>query len=318
MYAAARLYYEQELRQNDIAERLGLSPATVSRLLGEARRSGMVRIEVVPPENHGLDELARRLEIALALDAVALSDLPSSGEQGAALSSGLCALLDGIGLQPGDGLLVSSGRTVYEAAQSDLPRLHGVRVAPMVGGQDEPEVWYATNEVTRQVAAKVGGTPVFLHAPALPGARAHALLLDDPAIRRVIELWQSARCAIMGIGAPPAKRTSLPHFVPIADRALRTAVGDVVTRFYDRAGAPVRFPGDERLIAVDFERLRRIPACVAVAAGGQKVPGILAAARARYFNQLVTDRDTALELLAASEERDGPADARSRAPGRGR
>lgn len=193
------------------------------------------------------------------------------------------------------------GRTVYEAAQADLPELPEVQLAPMVGGQDEPEVWYATNEVTRQVAAKVGGTPNFLYAPALPGEKAHALLLDDPSIRRVLELWRAARCAIMGIGAPPATRTSLPRFVSVDGFALRDAVGDVVTRFFDRTGAAVRFPGQERLIAVDLEGLRRIPACIAVAAGSEKVPGVLAAARARYFNQLATDRDTAMKLLAAAD-----------------
>lgn len=301
MYAAAKLYYEEEVRQTEIAERLELSPATVSRLLAEARRQRIVRIQILPPEDDDLEELSRRLEAALGLDAVALSGLPSGGQPGVALAPALSTLLEGVGLDPGDALLVSSGRTVYEAAQADLPELRGVQLAPMVGGQDEPEVWYATNEVTRQISAKVGGTPNFLYAPALPGQKAHDILLDDPSIRRVLELWSGARCAIVGIGAPPALRTSLPRFVPVNGFAARDAVGDVCTRFFNRDGASVPFPGQERLIAVDFDGLRRIPACIAVAAGGQKVPGILAAARARFFNQLVTDRDTATELLATAE-----------------
>lgn len=86
MYAAAKLYYEDDVRQNDTAERLELSPATVSRLLAEARRLRMVRIEVVPPEDHGLGDLARRLKRALELDAVALSDQPPTGQPGVALA----------------------------------------------------------------------------------------------------------------------------------------------------------------------------------------------------------------------------------------
>ena len=46
------------------------------------------------------------------------------------------------------------------------------------------------------------------------------MLLDDPAIRRVLELWREARCAIKGIGAPPALRTSPSRFVPIDGFAL--------------------------------------------------------------------------------------------------
>lgn len=298
MYAAAKLYYEDEVRQSEISERLGVSPATVSRLLAEARRQRIVRIEVVPPQDTALDDLARQLEAALALEAAAVSDLPLAGQPGVALAPAVGALLAEVRLEAGDGLLVSSGRTVYEAAQADLPKLHGVQLAPMVGGQDEPEVWYATNEVTRQVSAKVQGVPNFLYAPALPAPGAYATLLEDPSIRRVHELWQTARCAIVAIGAPPGLRTSLPRFVPVD--AVQGAVGDICTRFFDRDGAPVPFPDEERLVAVDFDGLRRIPACIAVAAGTEKVAGILAAARAGLFNQLATDVDTAAELLAAA------------------
>src|SRR4051812_18459216 len=48
-YAAARLYFEEDLSQADIAERLAVSRSTVSRLLTEARESGIVRIEIRPP-----------------------------------------------------------------------------------------------------------------------------------------------------------------------------------------------------------------------------------------------------------------------------
>ena len=49
MYSAASLYYLQDSTQAEIAEHLGMSRATVSRLLSEARRVGIVRIDVVSP-----------------------------------------------------------------------------------------------------------------------------------------------------------------------------------------------------------------------------------------------------------------------------
>ena len=66
-------------------------------------------------------------------------------------------------------MLVSSGRTIYEVARFELPRLPGVVVAPTVGGTDQPEAWFQTNEITRLVAERIGGRPTFLFAPALPG-----------------------------------------------------------------------------------------------------------------------------------------------------
>ena len=49
MYAAAAQYYLDDATQADIAKRLGVSRATVSRLLTEARRQGMVEIRVHRP-----------------------------------------------------------------------------------------------------------------------------------------------------------------------------------------------------------------------------------------------------------------------------
>jgi DNA-binding transcriptional regulator LsrR (DeoR family) len=49
MAKVANLYYEQKLRQTDIAARLDLSQATVSRLLKRAQDENIVRISVSTP-----------------------------------------------------------------------------------------------------------------------------------------------------------------------------------------------------------------------------------------------------------------------------
>lgn len=298
MVAAAELYYLRNANQAEIAGRLGTSRATVSRLLAEARRTGIVRIEVVPPSAAGSLGLAGEVAAATGLERVYLVPSSTTRLVGAPLAPALLRALLDVGLRAGDVLLVSSGRTVYEAARTDLPALPGVLLAPTVGGQDEPEAWYQTNEITREVAEKVGGRPLFLYAPALPGPDLYRTLLADPSIRRVTELWEVARCAILGVGAPPLTRESIPGFVPTDAASLREAVGDVCSRFYDRNGEPVAFPGIDRLVATSLSVLQRIPVSIAVAVGAQKVPGLAAGARAGYFNRLVTDTATAEALLA--------------------
>jgi DNA-binding transcriptional regulator LsrR (DeoR family) len=299
MLQAATLYYEEEATQADVAERLGLSRATVSRLLSEARRAGIVRIEVVAPVDHDLDALAGELASALGLARAWLPAMPVRGTVGEALAPALAAALRASGLGRGDVLLVSTGRTIWEAAQGSLPSLPGLTLAPMIGGQDEPEVWYAPNEIIRQFAVRLEGEPVFLYAPALPGPELYDTLLHDPSTRRVFELWTQARCAVMGVGAPPLSRASLPRFIAADTAPLRESVGDVCSRFYDARGDAIAFPGSERLIATGFERLREIPTTIAVAAGVVKVPSIVTGAAAGYFNQIVTDAETALALIAA-------------------
>lgn len=307
LYAAAKLYYTEDATQAEVAAQLGTSRATVSRLLSEAKRRGIVRIEVVPPAEVATGDLADRLARALSLTTVFLSHPlpnPTPGRglvdvMGSALAPAVGRALGAAGLLPGDVLLVSSGRTVYEVAQYDLVPLPGVLVAPTVGGNDQPEEWYQTNEITRRVANRVNGRPNYLFAPALPGPELYPSLLKDPSIQRVLHLWPHARCALMGVGAPPLTRSDIPQFVPTGSTTLRAAVGDVCSRFYDQRGDEVEFEGSDRLIAVELEALRHIPVTIAVAVGPDKVSSIIAGAHGGYFNQLVTDPSTAAAILDA-------------------
>jgi DNA-binding transcriptional regulator LsrR (DeoR family) len=305
LYAAAKLYYTEDATQAEVAAQLGTSRATVSRLLAEAKRQGIVRIEVVPPAEVATGDLADRLARALSLTTVFLSHpLPSPGPgrtvvdvMGSALAPAVGRALSAAGLLPGDVLLVSSGRTVYEVAQHELVPLPGVLVAPTVGGNDQPEEWYQTNEITRLVANRINGRPNYLFAPALPGSDLYPSLLNDPSIQKVLHLWPRARCALMGVGAPPLLRSDIPQFVPTGSDSLRAAVGDVCSRFYDRSGDEVDFDGRDRLIAVELEALRHVPVTIAVAVGQEKIESIVGGARGGYFNQLVTDPSTAAAIL---------------------
>jgi DNA-binding transcriptional regulator LsrR (DeoR family) len=306
LYAAATMYYNEDATQAEVAKKLGTSRATVSRILAEARRQGVVRIEVVPRAAAGNRvQLAHRLCMALGLDQVYLSEPLRSGTAswspkyllGSVLAPAVGTALSEAGLKPGDVLLVSSGRTMFEVSQFDLPKLSGVVVAPTLGGTDQPEDWYQTNEIARLMASRVDGRATYLFAPALPGPDLYQTLQNDPAIQQVVQLWPQAQCALVGIGAAPMLRPQLPKFIAPAAASLVGAVGDVCSRFYDPAGEPIDFPGSERLIAVELATLQSIPLVIAVAVGQEKVGSIIAGARSRYFNRLVTDPDTADKIL---------------------
>lgn len=299
LYTAATMYYVEDATQVQISQRLGRSRTTISRLLAEARRLGMVRTEVVRPRHLDPQDLADRVREVLGVRAVHVGP---AGSRDLAVSLGptLGDVLAKVGLVAGDVLLVSSGRHTYEVAQGPLPRLPGVRVVPTIGGIDQSQAWYQPNQIVQQVAAKIGGDPLLLFAPALPGAGLYEQLLDDPGTRRVMQAWSEASCAVVGIGAPPRTRASLPSFVDTGDDAIMGAAGDVASRFYDAEGVPVRFEGVDRIVATPLERFRELPHCIAVATGEDKVPSILAAARAGYFTDLVTDAETATALAGTT------------------
>ncbi|MEV4113876.1 sugar-binding domain-containing protein [Nonomuraea sp. NPDC049695] len=302
MYAAAQQYYMEEATQGDIAKRLGVSRATVSRLLTEARRQGIVEIKVHRPATLGDGPLAAEVAEVLQLQRVYLVPKVSGPTLGPWLAPAVARALAAVGLESGDVVLVSSGTTVYECAREGLGHYPGVTIAPAVGGQEEPQPWFQTNETTRILAERVGGVPAYLYAPALPGPELFYSLQHEPSVRRVMDLWAHAKCAIVGVGSAPLMRQMMPALMPRDADSLREAVGDVCMRVYDRDGEPITYPGSERLVATRLEELRRIPTTIAVAVGAEKVLSIVAGAKGGYFNQLVTDVPTAEGLVAAARQ----------------
>jgi DNA-binding transcriptional regulator LsrR (DeoR family) len=299
VYQAARMYYLEDATQVEIASRLGVSRPTVSRLVAEARKAGLVRIEVVDPFRDETIALAERLQLVLGLRAVHLAAVTHTATLGADLAAPIAAAVEGMDLVPGDAVLMSSGRTVYDVAHAGMPPLSGVQLVPTVGGQADPMPWFQTNEITRAAAERSGAIPAFLFAQALPSPAMRSSLDEDPAFQHVIGLWGRAKGAILGIGAPTATRDALARGIPVEDAAFDQAAGDVCLNFYAADGSAIEFPGSDRMVRISRERLAEVSHAVGVAVGVAKVPSIIGAVRGQLVNELVTDAATARALLDA-------------------
>ena len=297
LYRGAWLYYKEDRTQAEIGELLGISRATVSRLLTEARARGVVYIEVRDPAAGELDSLGAALEERLGLARVLVTPNAMGARPGPVLAPSVATLLMEAHLKPGDALVIGSGATMLDISREELISLPGVLVVPSVGGQDEHEEYYQTNEVTRSLAVNAGATPVLLHAPVLPSSEIYRSLQTDPGIKRVMSLWRRAQCALLGVGMPPRIRVSLPDVLRRTGADLANVEGDISNRTFDADGRPVPFEGFDRMFAMGFDDLRRVPHSIAVAVGAEKARGLVAAARGGFINRLVTDSATAHAIL---------------------
>jgi DNA-binding transcriptional regulator LsrR (DeoR family) len=105
----------------------------------------------------------------------------------------------------------------------------------------------------------------------------------------------------VGVGSSAAVIESL--HLSDRDRAAFEAakpVGDLCARFFDEHGNPVHGAVEDRVLAVSLEDLRQIPTVVGLAAGIEKVRGVLGALRGRYVDALICDARLAEALLAAA------------------
>jgi DNA-binding transcriptional regulator LsrR (DeoR family) len=302
LYRAARLYYLENATQAEVAAALATSRPTVSRLLAEARATGIVHIEVREADAVPVAELEARLVESLGLRRAYVTPSAKGVPLGTVLAPQVSLALEDAALRAGDALLVSSGSCIHAVSQQPLPTLPGVALAPTVGGVDEPEARHQTNEITRTMAVKMHGDPVLLYAPAMPSPALYDVLLQDPSMQRVMSLWRTAKAALVGIGARPRSGSSLAALAHRGSQEHASAVGDICARPFDAGGRPIPFPGSDRLVAIRLEDLERVPAAIGCAVGAEKVPAIRAAARAGYINTLVTDSTTASLLIAQGQD----------------
>ena len=189
LFTAALLYYEKDRSQAQIAEELGVSKATVSRLLARAREAGIVKIELIPPT---LDpELGPAIRDRLGLASVHIAPgIADPADPGPLLSRLADRALADVELKPGDVVLVAWGRATYSLARYISTPCPGALVVPALGGTDDDQPWFQLNEIARRFAASINATVRYLHAPAHVSPALKRSLLKEPAIRATLDLWQ--------------------------------------------------------------------------------------------------------------------------------
>jgi DNA-binding transcriptional regulator LsrR (DeoR family) len=300
LITAAELYYRDQLSQHEVAQRLGVSRSTVSRMLQLARDEGIVHIEI--RRRSSPESLSADLRSALGLRRVAV--VPASARSGLqVIVEAALAEIARLELGRGDARAVSWGSTLAEIARSrQFPRLPGVQLVPAIAAFDEPDARFQTNELARRIGERSGADVQFLHWPAMPSERLRRTLLADEDVRRRLALWDGLAAALVGIGPSPSGVETAPAHVLAARGELAGAAGDVVSRYFDIDGRDVPFTGEKLLLGMSRDQLRTTGTVIAVAVGATKGPSIVGAARAGLLDVLVTDdagASAALGLIQA-------------------
>ncbi len=301
----ARMYYEQDMRQSKIAKQLGLSQATVSRLLNRSKEEGIIRISVNLP-NGVYTELEETLVKKFGLGDVIVVDSLDDNESLIQRDLGAAAAyyLESA-IRPNEVIGISSWSATLLAlvdALHSVPRKPGVKVVQILGGVGNPSVEAHATRLTSRMAQLVNGEAVYLPVSGvLASEAARDILAADEVAQQAIRLFDHVTTALVGIGAvepSPLLAQSGNIFAPQELELLRQAkaVGDILLRFYDINGNLVKTGLENRVISMSLEQLRKASRAVGVAGGSRKYTGILGALCGHWINILVTDHFTAERL----------------------
>ena len=269
MSLAARLYYVQQVRQRDIADRLGISQARVSRLLRQAQDNGIVRTILTHPEGLHPD-LEEQIESAYGVNEVYAVEVPDADEAvpyalGWAAARFLGARsADGLGARlhllehnaTGDGQW--SGRTAATFWVQFVVEMLGDLGPPLTPARRGP--------LHRADGPRAGGrrtglwrTPGVVATPALREAA-----LQTGHVQRALGLLDTLDIAFVGVGPPRLHSLLEPGGNFFSSEQLESvaalgAAGQLNQRYLDADGQPVQTPLDDLVVGVTLSQLRRTP-----------------------------------------------------------
>ncbi len=314
MVQCLELYYRQAKSQKDVAETLGVSPATVSRLLKRAVDEGLVRVELDLPRTQELETaLVQRFGLREAV-VVAAGGRGDTREELGVAAAAYFEKVVAHGMRVG----LSCGFTLYQTVRALRERrFRDLSLYPLSGESTLKLVDISPNTLVGMMAAKYRphvtayALPVQHLASLREVERERRRQLRDPEIRGIYEAAQSVDVALVGIGQIGEQTPgfcSLAESYGVSVRRLRQlgVVGEINYQPFDAGGAVVDHPElrilMHRVVSVDSRRLQALSRhderhVIAVAGGKGKAEAVRGAVNGKFMNVLVTDEDVALTLL---------------------
>lgn len=311
-YEAALLYYVEQQTMESIANKLGVSRSTVSRLLQAARDEGLIRITLHAPEEP-VESLASRLEEIYDVNVnVVLVPGPTTEIRRLERVAGIAGSALSEMVHDNQMVGIAWGTTVSTVSERLVPkRVEGVTIVQLNGAANPtttgmPYVGEIMGNFTRAFNAKALPFPV----PAFfDYAETRNLMWRERSIQAVRDLGRSVDVAVFGVGS---FSSPLPSHVyaggylsseEVLELRRTGVVGDVCTVFIRGDGTYDDLEINKRATGPTPAELAKIPRRVCVVAGAAKAPALVGALRSGAVTDLIVDDECAMALLDAEKSR---------------
>ncbi|ANB57966.1 central glycolytic regulator [Anoxybacillus sp. B7M1] len=190
---------------------------------------------------------------------------------------------------------VTGGTTMAAVADMMMPdpKQHGILFVPARGGLGE-HVENQANTICAKMAEKAMGNYRLLHVPDHLSQEAYQSLIEEPAVKEVLQLIKSSNIVVHGIGdaitMAERRKTSREDMEKIKQRH---AVAEAFGYYFNQAGEVVH---KVQTIGIQLEDIKRVQHVIAVAGGASKAKAIKAYMKQAPRSILITDEGAARAL----------------------
>ena len=298
----AELYYMQGLNQSDIAEIIGVSRPSISRLLDEAREVGIVKISVEAPFQMNRTLSEQLIQTFALKDAIVIQDLGDYTYNmdmiGKVAAHYIAERLDTnsiLGLSWGK----ATEMLVDYFPELTLPHSLTLQLNGSLGSTGNRK---DGNELVFRMSKKLGGAYKFFNAPAyVDSQRLQQELKYQGQIAANVDSAHKMSIAYNGIGNMQAPYNTLFAEGLLTNQDLsamleRGAVGSIMGRLYDLEGQEILYQ-EKFPVANDLSVLKATPLSIGAVASKERSQATFGALKGDFINVLICDESLANELL---------------------
>lgn len=304
------MYYNEEMSQDKIAKIMGISRPAVSRLIKKAKDDGLVKVVINYPVGSSI-ELEKKLQEKYGLKEaiVSVKDDNATVEYGV-FTAGAEFMKRNITDNMTVGITWSrSIKCVVERFQNIWDKsCSNVSVVSFIGSSGNPD--YSDEEFmmtySNMIAYKLGeilrAKTLHMFAPMkVSSEEIRKIFENESQIASVLEKAKHSDIAIIGIG-DVSKDSSIVRAGIMTEGEMETlrnlgGEGEVISRIFDKNGKDIDCELNRRTVGLEIDDLKKVPIRVGISYGENKVSAIRSAIVGEIINVLITDDNTAIELL---------------------
>lgn len=302
---AAEMYYIKGMSQEEIAVKLMMSRANISKMLKACVRDKIVEFKInysKSPEAM----LAVLLEEKFGLKKAIVVQSDSHMETCISNVGKVAAAYLENAVQSGMLVGISWGTTLYYTVKNFHPkRSVCADVIQMVGGMSAKSEDTDGQELAKMLAHTLNGKSYIMQVPMMVQSRVlKSLLLEEPNVVEHFKMFDRIDMAVIGLGSNRANLSAVYKSGNITREdteniARLGAVGNICGRHININGDTCTTINSEKVIGIELFQLKKIETVIGVAAGFEKTEAALGGLRGGYIDVLIVDENLAHSIINA-------------------
>jgi len=301
----AEMYYIKGMSQEEIASKVAMSRANISKLLKTCVRDKIVEFKINYSKSPG-SRLAGLLEEKFGLKKAIIAQSDTHLEICKSnVGKAAAAYLESV-IESGMLLGVSWGTTLYYMVKNFNPKTSVCAdVIQMVGGMSAKSEDTDGQELAKKMALALNGKCFILQVPMIVQSRVlKDLLMEEPNVSEHFKMFDRVDIAVIGLGSNRPEFSAIYKSGNISREDTENitslgAVGNICGRHIDINGNPCTTSISDKVIGIELHQLKKIDTVIGVAAGAEKTEAALGGLRGRYIDVLVVDENLAHGILNA-------------------